>query len=339
MAILVTGGAGYIGCHVAAELLAAGRRVVILDDLSSALPDALDRINAIAPHPAELIVGDVRDHGLLDAVFSRFPIEAVIHLAGLKIPGDSVAEPLRYYDANVGGATALFAAMLHHGVERLVFSSSAAVYGPPCSNPVSEDAPLHPCNPYARTKRMIEQILDDLVAAEPGMAAISLRYFNPVGAHASNLIGENPAGAPGNLFPFIAQTAAGLREKVQVFGTDYPTPDGTGIRDYIHVVDLAKGHLAALDLLTAGAALGRNIPINLGTGRGYSVIEAIAAFSRASGREIASAPAPRRPGDVAECVADPSRAARILGWRAELGLDRMCADHWAFQVSEIERPS
>ncbi len=336
--VLATGGAGFIGSHVVVELLASGRRVVILDDFSNATPDAVDRINAIGVGSAELVRGDVRDAALLDGLFARYEIGAVVHLAGLKSVADSVREPLRYYDVNVGGAVALFAAMLRHGVERLVFSSSATVYGTPQANPIPEDAPLAALSPYGRTKLFIEQIIGDLVIAEPRFAAVSLRYFNPVGAHASGLIGENPQGTPNNLVPFIAQTAAGLRDKVHVFGADYPTPDGTGVRDYIHVVDLAQGHVAALEFLLGDeTARGRNLPINLGRGRGASVLEAIAAFSRAAGREIAYEIAPRRPGDVAECVADPTRAATLLGWRALRDLDAMCADQWAFQCRLQER--
>ena len=242
---------------------------------------------------------------------------------------------MRYYDTNVCGALALFEAMLRHDVRRLVFSSSATVYGAPASNPIPETAPLGALNPYGRTKLMTEEIIDDLVAAEPGFAAISLRYFNPVGAHKSGLIGENPKGVPNNLFPFIAQTAAGLRPRVSVFGNDYPTPDGTGIRDYIHVVDLAEGHLAALDRLMSGTeGQGRNLAINLGCGRGYSVLECLDAFSRASGRQVPFEIVGRRPGDAAECVADPARAADLLGWRAGRGLEEMCRDHWAFQARE-----
>jgi UDP-glucose 4-epimerase len=329
--ILATGGAGYVGSHVAAELLAAGRRVVILDDFSNAPEDIAARLAALGQGEAEVVAADIRDGRALDAVFARHRFEAVVHLAGLKAVGESVAQPLRYFEVNVGGAVALLQAMLRHGVARLAFSSSATVYGAPASNPIPEEAPLAPLNPYGRTKATIERILDDLVAAEPGFAAVSLRYFNPVGAHPSGMIGESPKGAPNNLFPLIAQTAAGLRERVEVFGDDYPTPDGTGIRDYVHVVDLARGHLAALDFLLSGEAAGRHLPVNLGCGRGYSVLESIEAFGRAVGRPIPYRIAARRPGDAAECVADPRRAAALLGWRAALGLDAMCADHWAFQ--------
>ncbi len=331
LTVLATGGAGYIGSHVVAELLAAGHRAVILDDFSNADPGAVDRIAAIGLGRPECVQGDIRDAAGLDALFRRFPIDAVVHLAGLKAVGESVEDPLRYHDVNLGGAIALFQAMLRHGVRRLVFSSSATVYGLAERSPVDESAPLGATNPYGRTKLYIEGVLDDLVVGEPDFAAISLRYFNPVGAHASGLIGENPRGVPNNLFPFIAQTAAGLRDRLRIYGNDYPTPDGTGVRDYIHVVDLARGHLAALDVLLAGEGQGRNLPINLGCGRGYSVLESLAAFSAAVGSDIPHEIVGRRAGDVAELVADPRRAADLLGWRAERDLAAMCADHWAFQ--------
>jgi UDP-glucose 4-epimerase len=317
---------------VVAELLASGRRVVILDDFSNSQPETADRIATLGHGMPEVVEGDICDPAVLDAVFGRFDIDAVVHLAGLKGVGESVEQPLRYYEVNVGGAVALFKAMLRHGVHRLVFSSSATVYGVPERNPITEDAPLGAVSPYGQTKLMIEHILNDLVVAAPEFAAISLRYFNPVGAHKSGLIGENPNGVPNNLFPFIAQTAAGIRDAVRIFGSDYPTPDGTGIRDYIHVVDLARGHLAALDMLLEGqGAKGRNLPINLGCGRGYSVIEALRAFSKAVGRDIPYQIVDRRPGDIAVCVADAGRAADLLGWTTSLGLEEMCADHWAFQ--------
>jgi UDP-glucose 4-epimerase len=329
--VLATGGAGYIGSHVVAELLATGRRVVIIDDFSNADPATVERIAAIGLGTPELLRGDVRDAALLDEAFTRFPIDAVIHLAGLKAVGESVADPLRYHAVNLGGAIALFQAMLRHAVRRLVFSSSATVYGTPERNPIPETAPLGALNPYGRTKLFIEGIIDDLVVAEPEFAAISLRYFNPVGAHESRLIGELPRGVPNNLFPYIAQTAAGIRDRLQVFGGDWPTPDGTGVRDYIHVVDLAKGHLAALDFLMRGEGKGHNLPVNLGCGRGYSVLESVRAFAGASGRPVPYEIVARRAGDVAECVADPARATALLGWKAQRGLEEMCADHWAFQ--------
>jgi UDP-glucose 4-epimerase len=329
---LATGGAGFIGSHVTVALLEAGHEVTVLDDFSNARPSVIDRIGALAPRPPALVVGDVRDPAALEAAFGAGPVDAVVHLAGLKAVGESVADPLRYADVNVGGAVALLRAMQARGVRRLVFSSSATVYGAPERNPISEDAPLGPLNPYGRTKLIIERIIDDLVAADPRFAAISLRYFNPVGAHASAMIGENPRDVPNNLFPFVAQTAAGVRDRIRVFGADYPTPDGTGVRDYIHVVDLAAGHLAAIDRLLADEGFsGRNLPLNLGCGRGYSVLEAIAAFSRAVGRPIPHEIVARRPGDAAVCVADPARAAAVLGWRALRGIDEMCRDHWAFQ--------
>jgi UDP-glucose 4-epimerase len=337
MKILLTGGAGFIGSHVVVELLAAGYGVVILDDFSNSSPDAVDRIAAIGVGTPTLVRADVRDHRALDSVFEAGEIAAVVHFAGLKAVGESVADPLRYFDVNLGGAVALLQAMQRHKVGRLVFSSSATVYGAPQSVPIREDAPLSALNPYGRTKLIIERMLDDLVVADPEFAAVSLRYFNPVGAHASGLIGENPRDIPNNLFPFVAQTAAGLRDRVRVFGDVYPTPDGTGVRDYIHVVDLARGHLAALDyVLAEPGARGRNLPVNLGCGRGYSVLEAIAAFSRAAGRAIPFEIVAPRPGDVAECVADPSRAAELFGWSATRGIEEMCVDHWAFQRALLE---
>jgi UDP-glucose 4-epimerase len=335
--VLATGGAGYIGSHVVAALLAGGRRVVILDDFSNAARDVPERIAALGHGVPDVVDGDVCDPARLEAVFGQFRIDAVIHMAGLKAVGESVAQPLRYMAVNVGGAVALLEAMLRHGVGRLVFSSSATVYGVPERVPIEEGAPLAAANPYGRTKLLIEQTIDDLVVAQPDFAAVSLRYFNPVGAHASGVIGEDPSGVPNNLFPFLAQTAAGLRDRLAVYGGDYPTPDGTAIRDYIHVVDLARGHLAALDFLQAGGGKGRNTPVNLGCGRGHSVLEAVAAFSRAAGREIPYAIVGRRPGDVACSVADARRAAELLGWRAELDLDRMCADQWAFQSRMLVR--
>ncbi len=329
--VLATGGAGYIGSHVVTELLASGRRVVIIDDFSNSDPATVERIAAIGVGTPELVQGDIRDPARLDEAFSRFPIDAVIHLAGLKAVGKSVTDPLLYHAVNLGGAVALFQAMLRHGVRRLVFSSSATIYGTPERNPIAEGASLAALNPYGRTKLVIEQIIDDLVAAEPDFAAVSLRYFNPVGAHKSGLIGELPRGVPNNLFPYIAQTAAGMRDRLRVFGGDWPTPDGTGVRDYIHVVDLAQGHLSALAFLMAGEGRGANLPVNLGRGHGYSVLQSIRAFAHASGRKVPYEIVARRPGDVAECVADPARAAALFGWRAEREIEEMCADQWAFQ--------
>ncbi len=335
--VLVTGGAGYVGSHVAAELLAEGYAVTILDNFENASPDAPRRVADIGAGTPELEVADVRDARALDRVFARRRYDAVIHLAGRKAVGESVAAPLRYYDANVVGAVALFEAMGRAGVRRLVFSSSATVYGAPDRLPIAEDAPLRPTNPYGRTKRMIERILSDLVASDPEAAVVSLRYFNPVGAHDSGLIGEDPAEAPNNLFPYIAQTAAGLRPHVRVFGDDWETSDGTGLRDYVHVVDLARGHVAAVGWLLGGGGRGRHLAVNLGTGCGSTVLEALGAFSRACGFEVPRVIAPRRPGDVAACVADPGLAERLFGWRAERDLDAMARDHWAFQSAALAR--
>lgn len=330
--ILATGGAGFIGSHVCAELMAAGYGVVILDSFVNAQPSVVDRINGLGHGQALLAQGDVRDARLLDHVFRSRPIAAVVHLAGLKAVGESVAAPLRYYEANVGGAVALFEAMNRHGVRRLVFSSSATVYAEPGPH-IPETAALGALNPYGRTKLFIERIIDDIAASDPRFAAISLRYFNPVGAHPSGLLGEEPRGAPSNLFPWIAQVAAGLRPALRVFGDDYETPDGSGVRDYIHVVDLARGHRAAIDRLMGDEGFaGENTAINLGTGRGYSVFEAARAFGEAAGRAIPVEVVPRRAGDAAACTADPSKALRLLGWRAQFGLARMCADHWRFQT-------
>jgi UDP-glucose 4-epimerase len=289
----------------------------------------------------EIVEADVRDSTALEQLFTSHGIDAVVHMAGKKAVGESVADPLLYYSANLVGAMTLLAAMTRHSVRRLVFSSSATVYGTPERLPIDESAPLDPANPYGRTKLMIEQMIGDLAAAEPEFGAISLRYFNPVGAWRGGLIGEEPKGTPSNLFPYIAQTAAGTRTRVSVYGADYPTPDGTGVRDYVHVVDLACGHVAAVDLLMGSGDTAGHQAINLGTGRGYSVVESIAAFERACKRTIPYDIVARRPGDVATCVADPSLAERLLGWRAGLDLDAMCADHWAFQnrvVAECPPP-
>ena len=313
------------------ELLAAGWQVVILDDFSNADTAVPSRIASLGLGAPKTVTGDLRDPVLLDELFRAYVPDAVVHLAGLKAVGESVEKPLAYYDVNVAGAIVLLQTMQRHAVRRLVFSSSATVYGTPESNPIDESAPVRATSPYGRTKLFTESLLDDLAVAWPDFAALSLRYFNPVGAHDSGLIGEHPRGMPNNLFPFIAQTAAGLRPRLRVFGNDYPTADGTGVRDYIHVVDVARGHVAALDFLMSDEGRGRNLPLNLGCGRGYSVLEAADAFARASGREIPCEIVGRRPGDVAECVADPRKAAALLGWRATRGLDAMCADHWAFQ--------
>jgi len=299
-----------------------------MDNLSNSHPLALERVQQIAGRSLTFVQADIRDGAGVTQVIADHAIEAVLHFAGLKAVGESVARPLDYYDNNVCGTLALLQAMQSHGVRNLVFSSSATVYGDPASNPIREDFPLGATNPYGRTKLMIEEMLRDLCASDPAWNVSILRYFNPVGAHPSGLIGEAPADIPNNLVPYVAQTAAGRRERVSVFGGDYPTRDGTGVRDYIHVVDLARGHLCALDRLRENPGC---ITHNLGTGRGYSVLEMSEAGGRASGREIPYTVIERRPGDVAECYADPALARRELGWRAELDLEAMCADTWRWQ--------
>jgi UDP-glucose 4-epimerase len=328
MNILVTGGAGYIGSHNCVELLEAGHAVTVVDNLSNSSAVALARVKAITGRDVCFERADIRDGEALDRVLAGGPFDAVVHFAGLKAVGESVSEPLRYYDNNVNGTLRLLEAMGRAGLRRLVFSSSATVYGDPASVPIREDFPLSASNPYGRTKLFIEEILRDLHRSDPRWDITLLRYFNPVGAHHTGLIGEDPAGIPNNLMPYVSQVAVGRLERLNVWGNDYPTPDGTGVRDYIHVVDLAKGHLAALD---AAASPGVRA-FNLGTGRGYSVLEMIAAFEKASGRAVPFAVAPRRPGDVASCYADPSLAREHLGWEAEHGIDRMCADAWRWQA-------
>jgi len=328
MTILVTGGAGYIGSHTVVALLDAGCQVVVLDNLCNSKAQVFERIAAITGGQVDFVEGDVLDSGVLDRIFSSRTIEAVIHFAGLKAVGESVAEPLRYYRNNVGGTIALCQAMARHGCRKLVFSSSATVYGDPASVPVREDFPLAPTNPYGQTKLLVENMLRDLAVSDSAWQIMLLRYFNPVGAHRSGLIGEDPAGIPNNLLPFIAQVATGKRERLRVFGGDYATRDGTGVRDYIHVEDLARGHLAALERLTPGCDA-----VNLGTGRGYSVLEMVNAFAEVSGREIPYEIAPRRSGDIAECFADPAFSEQRLGWKAQLGLADMVKDHWRWQNS------
>ena len=325
--ILVTGGAGYIGSHTVVELLGAGHEVTVVDNFCNSAPAVPERIARIAGRMPVFVKADVRDRAALQSLFQARHYDAVIHFAGLKAVGESVAEPLRYYDNNVGGSLTLFETMAQYGLRTVVFSSSATVYGDPASVPIREDFPVAPTNPYGRSKLMVEEILREAAAADPRWRVALLRYFNPVGAHESGLIGEDPNGVPNNLMPFISQVAVGRREALSVWGDDYPTPDGTGVRDYIHVVDLARGHLAALEHLPASGVL----TVNLGTGRGYSVLEMVRAFEQASGRKVAYRIAARRPGDVASCYADPSLAAERLGWRAQLEIDRMCADTWRWQ--------
>ena len=328
MNILVTGGAGYIGSITCVQLIAAGFRPVILDSLVNAKAAVLDRIEQVSGHRPDFIEADVRDRARVLQVLREHAIDAVIHFAGLKAVGESVAQPLRYYDNNVQGSLVLIDAMREVGVKTLVFSSSATVYAETQAMPLREDAPLGASNPYGRSKLMVEQMLADVVASDPSWSMTALRYFNPVGAHPSGLLGEDPQGVPNNLMPFIAQVAVGRRPALRVFGRDYPTPDGTGVRDYIHVVDLADGHLAALR--HAHGRAGHHV-FNLGSGQGHSVLEMLAAFGRASGAHVPHEFVPRRPGDLAAFWADPTRAERVLGWRVQRALDDMCADTWRWQ--------
>jgi UDP-glucose 4-epimerase len=328
MRVLVTGGAGYIGSHTCVELLAAGHDVVVFDNLRNSKPTALERVQAIAARKFDFVQADLRDEGALASVFRDYRFDAVIHFAGLKAVGESTQIPLEYYDNNVYGTLCLLRTMAAAGVKRVVFSSSATVYGDPASVPIRENFPLSATNPYGRTKLFVEEILRDQHRADGDWDIALLRYFNPVGAHPSGRIGEDPNGIPNNLMPFIAQVAVGKLPELKVFGNDYPTPDGTGVRDYIHVVDLARGHLAALDRLAASPGI---VTYNLGTGRGYSVLEMVRAFAAAAARDVPYRIVTRRPGDIATCYADPSLAAAELGWRAELGLAAMVADHWRWQ--------
>jgi UDP-glucose 4-epimerase len=328
MSVLVTGGAGYIGSHITLELLQAGYDVVVVDSLVNSILESLRRVQALAGKPLSFHQVDLRHRDALDAIFKRHAIDAVIHLAGLKAVGESVEMPLRYYHNNLVGTLALCQVMEENGVRDIVFSSSATVYGDPPTVPIREDFPVGPTNPYGHSKLMIEQILRDLHRARPVWNAVLLRYFNPVGAHPSGRIGEDPRGIPNNLMPYIAQVAVGRLPELRVYGDDYPTPDGTGIRDYIHVVDLALGHLAALEKLKSNPGLA---VYNLGTGRGYSVMEVVAAFEEVSMREIPYRVVGRRPGDIAVCYADPSRAAVELGWTSRRDIADMCADAWRWQ--------
>jgi UDP-glucose 4-epimerase len=330
MKILVTGGMGYIGSHTCVELIKAGHDVVVVDNLSNAQEVVQKRVEHIAGKPIVFANVDVRDRTGLEAVFGAHQIDAVIHFAGLKAVGESVAQPLRYYDNNVNGSVMLFETMAKFGVKTLVFSSSATVYGDPASVPILETFPLSATNPYGRSKLMVEDILRDLSKAEPDWRIALLRYFNPVGAHESGLIGEEPNGIPNNLVPYIAQVANGQREKLSVYGGDWPTPDGTGLRDYIHVVDLAIGHVKTLDKLATAPG---TLTYNLGTGRGNSVLEMVKAFEAASGKTIPYQVVARRPGDIAKCYADPAKARDELGWTAERDIAQMCADSWRYQTT------
>ena len=329
--ILVTGGAGYIGSHTCVELLNAGQAVTVFDNFSNSHPESLARVQRITGKSLQVVRGDIRDCAALVAALRGCGARAVIHFAGLKAVGESVEKPLAYYDNNVVGTLRLIEAMGECGVKTLVFSSSATVYGNPQRLPLTEDHPLSATNPYGRTKLVIEEMLRDLHRSDPSWRLGLLRYFNPVGAHTSGLIGEDPQGIPNNLLPFVAQVAVGRLEHLNVWGGDYPTPDGTGVRDYIHVVDLAMGHLKALEALARVQEPDTCLAVNLGTGTGYSVLEIVRAFEKASGRPVPYKIAPRRPGDVAACFAEPKLAFDRLNWRAERGLNDMCADAWRWQ--------
>jgi UDP-glucose 4-epimerase len=326
--ILVTGGAGYIGSHACVALIEAGYKVVVLDNLCIGNARALDRVTQIVGQRPDFVCGDVRDRQCLEKLFGEYTINAVMHFAGLKAVGESVSQPLDYYDNNVAGTLSLLQAMEDNWVRSLVFSSSATVYGDPHSVPIREDFPLSATNPYGRSKLMVEEILADWAAANPAWSIGRLRYFNPVGAHPSGLIGEDPQGVPNNLMPYVAQVAVGRQDTLYVFGDDYPTRDGTGVRDYIHVMDLVEGHVAALERILAGCGL---LTVNLGTGRGISVMEMIAEFEKASGKQVPYEVVDRRPGDVAECWADPGLAQELFGWKASRSVKQMCEDAWRWQ--------
>lgn len=329
MAILVTGGSGFIGSHTVVELFEAGREVVVIDNLSNSSPVALKRVEEITGKPVVFYQADIRDREALEEVFAKEKIESCIHFAGLKAVGESVEKPWEYYDNNITGTLTLVDVMRKHDVKNIIFSSSSTVYGDPDSVPVTEESPLKKCtNPYGTTKSMLEQILTDIQTADPEWNVVLLRYFNPIGAHKSGRIGENPNGIPNNLMPYITQVAVGKRERLGVFGDDYDTPDGTGVRDYIHVVDLARGHVKALKKIEEKAGL---CIYNLGTGQGYSVLDVVKSFEEASGVKIPYEILPRRAGDIAANYADASKALRELGWKAEYTLKDMCADSWNWQ--------
>ena len=338
--LLVTGGAGFIGSHTCVVLLEAGHDLIVLDDFSNSSPIALNRVQELTGHSLKWVEGDVRDAVVLEQLFAdalgkRAPIEAVVHFAGVKAVGESVTEPLRYWDVNVSGSRALLSAMDAHSCHTLVFSSSATVYGYPKTVPIPETAPIQPINPYGHTKAAVERMLNDVATSTSETWRIAcLRYFNPVGAHPSGRIGEDPKGIPNNLFPFVSQVAMGQRERLNVFGSDWPTRDGSGVRDYVHVMDLAEGHNAALNCLFAEDP--QLLQINLGSGQGSSVLEVVQAFEKASGRSVDYAIANRRPGDAAVTVADPSLAAERLGWRTQRSLIDMCRDSWAWQLANPE---
>ena len=327
MAILVTGGIGYIGSHTCVELLNAGYEIIVCDNFSNSKPEVIDQIKQITGRDFLFYEADILDHCALEQLFADNPIDAVVHFAGLKAVGESVSKPLLYYHNNVAGSLILFQTMAQFGVKRLVFSSSATVYGDPASVPITEDFPLASTNPYGQTKLVIENILRDLYFSDQGWSIALLRYFNPIGAHKSGLIGEDPNGIPNNLMPYITRVAAGQLEVLNIFGNDYPTLDGTGVRDYIHVVDLGLGHIKALQKIMPSNGV---FTYNLGTGQGYSVLQVISAFEQATGQKLNWRMAPRRSGDIAQCYADPSLAKTELGWEANRSLTEMCADSWEF---------
>lgn len=326
--ILVTGGTGYIGSHTVVELMLAGFEILIVDNFCNSKATVLERIEHIVGRRPGFVEADIRDLESMRTLFADYRFEAVIHFAGLKSVGESVAQPLRYYDNNIYGSLVLFETMAEAGVKTLVFSSSATVYGDPHAVPIREDFPLSATNPYGRSKLMIEEMLGDVARSDAVWRIALLRYFNPVGAHQSGLIGEDPHGVPNNLMPYIAKVAVGTLAELSVFGSDYPTHDGTGVRDYIHVVDLARGHLAALKALTVAEGV---LTANLGTGQGYSVLDVVRSFELASGRKVPYRIVGRRPGDIAACYADPSLAKTLLGWQAQYGIDEMCRDAWRWQ--------
>ncbi len=328
--ILVTGGAGYIGSHTSVELLEAGYDIAIIDNFSNSKPESLKRIKKITGKDFKFYEADLLDREAVEKIFEENSIDAVIHFAGLKAVGESVAMPIEYYHNNIGSTLVLCDVMRKHGCKKIVFSSSATVYGNPASVPISEDFPLSTTNPYGSTKLMIEQILRDIYVSDNEWSIALLRYFNPIGAHSSGLIGEDPNGIPNNLVPYIAQVAVGRLDHLNVFGNDYNTKDGTGVRDYIHVVDLSLGHIKAVEKVMGTTGVDA---YNLGTGNGYSVLEVVKAYEKACGREIKYEIAPRRPGDIAECYANPDKSRELLGWEAKYGIDEMCATSWNFTIN------
>lgn len=334
MKILLTGGAGFIGSHTIVELDNAGYEVVVVDNFVNSKKESLERVAQIIGKQVPYYKTDIRDREALEAVFSENQFDAVIHFAGLKAVGESVAKPLEYYENNMSGTFVLLDVMRTHGCKNIIFSSSATVYGDPAIIPITEECPKGQCtNPYGQTKSMLEEVLKDVQRADTEWNVVLLRYFNPIGAHASGLIGENPNGIPNNLMPYITQTAIGIRKELGVFGNDYDTPDGTGVRDYIHVVDLALGHVAALKAIERKCGLA---VYNLGTGHGYSVLDVVKAFEKANGLHVPYKIMPRRPGDIATCYCDPSKAKQELGWEAKYGIEDMCRDSWRFQCNVSE---